>query len=252
MTGQAASRESQCPKAAPPCGKARKKRSVAMGTAVVLFLFAGPARRAFSAPPQAAEILRKSSAVYSRLQDYHIAAVLKEKFVRPKATFSHHVRVTLDAAGPGRARMTLDDGGSRLLMVRDGGTLWRYAPARKEYSETVTDAVPTGPDAPEQAENRNGLLGEMQDLLVGDLARLSKFTNAVTLTGSAKVQFQGRSVPCYHIVLHWKGLTGQLWIEKSSYLVLRESKTRLQKSAAGLSSRNSSVCIKRNFSFVNV
>ena len=228
MTDRVASREPQDRAGAWVCGKTRKGRIAGIEAALFLGFLAVAALPAFSASPDAGEILRKVSTAYSRLQDYHVVAVVTEITVEPGTTSSRRSDITLDAAGAGRVRMTLTGGSSNLLFVSDGGTTWSYAPARKEYSERETGAV-------QGAQEQNDLLEQMQDLLVGHFGRLWKLKNAVTFKGSAEVQFQGRKVPCYHIVLHWKGLTEQLWIEKSSFLVLRETETHLMGTAAGLS-----------------
>ena len=230
MTGFEVFRKLKGKAAAWVCGKTRNRRIAGIKAALFLGFLAVAPLPPFSASPDAGEILRKVSSAYSRLQDYHIVAVLKENAVVPGTTSSRRSVITLDAAGAGRVRMTLTGGSSNLLFVSDGGTTWSYAPARKEYSEREMGAVPAGPGAQEQ----NDLLGQMQDLLVGHFGRLWKLKNAVTFKGSTEVQFQGRKVPCYHIVLHWKGLTEQLWIEKSSFLVLRETEIHLMGTAAGL------------------
>ncbi|HUZ45962.1 MAG TPA: redoxin domain-containing protein [Terriglobia bacterium] len=231
MTDRVASREPQGRAAAWVCGKTRNSRIAGIKAALFLGFLAVAARPAFSASPDAGKILREVSAVYSRLQDYHLVAVVKESAVRPGTTSSRRSVITLDAAGAGRVRMSLTGGSSNLLLVSDGGTTWRYAPAQNEYTEREMSAAVAEPGAQEQ----NDLLGQMQDLLVGHFGRLWKLKNAVTFKGSAKVQFQGRKVPCYRIVLHWKDLTEQLWIEKSSFLVLRETETHLMGTAVGLS-----------------
>ena len=117
--------------------------------------------------------------------------------------------------------MALRDQGLSILIVSDGKTTWHYVSGRKEYTERKAARLFAAPGAPEDSANRNDLLGQTQNRLVGRFARLWQMADQATLKGMAKIPFQGRKVPCYHVVFHFGRLTDHLWIDPQTFLVLR-------------------------------
>ncbi|HUX09166.1 MAG TPA: redoxin domain-containing protein [Terriglobia bacterium] len=223
MADRAAFSERRNGQHAPSPGKTRKRaRTLLMSAAcvAVLCLVASPA--AFSASPEVGDILRKVGSVYGHLQDYHIVAVRENVFLQPRVGFSRRSVITLDAAGPGRVRMTLAGDGPNVLVVSDGKTTWHYAPGKNEYTKREAPALLAEPGMQGPVANRTDLLGQMQDLLVGRFVKLWQFEKDATFRGEATVEFQGRETPCYQIVFHINGLTDRLWIDQSAFLVLQE------------------------------
>lgn len=200
-------------------GKARNGIGV-IGSAICLIVLSlGAARTVFSASPDVGEILRKVGYVYSHLQHYHIVAVRDDSLVQPRVGYSHRSVITLDADGPERVRMGLTGEGPNVLIVSDGKTTWHYAPRKNEYTEREAAALLGEPATEEQSD----LLGQMQHLLVGRFVKLWQFEKAAAFKGKTMVEFQGRKTPCDRIVFHLKDMTDQLWIDRSSFLVLREN-----------------------------
>jgi peroxiredoxin/outer membrane lipoprotein-sorting protein len=186
---------------------------------VALLLMARPA---FCAAPRVGDILRKMGSTYSQLQNYHIVAVRQEAYVDSRFGSSQSSVITLDADGKGRIRMRQAGEGPNILIVNDGKTTWHYTYGKNRYTERKQIATAGGPNTPERAANPVDLLGQIEDLLVGRYVKLWQFEKQASIQGDQAVEFQGRKTPCYRVVFHLKDLDDQLWIDRSSYLVLRE------------------------------
>ena len=78
------------------------------------------------------------------------------------------------------------------------------------------------PGSPQYADSQADLLGQIENLLVGRYVKLWQFERQASFKGDQAVEFQGRKTPCYRVVFHLKNLSDELWIDQSSYLVLRE------------------------------
>jgi peroxiredoxin/outer membrane lipoprotein-sorting protein len=227
MTKRAAISGQKSRQDAPSARKARQGvRPFGLFAACVVassLLAAGTAR---AAAPSIGDILRKVGDVYSHLQSYHIVADREDTAWQAGGNSSLHSRITLDADWPGKVRMSLTGDGSNILIISDGKTTWDYAVRKNEYTETQAAAVLVGQGSRNQSAGRGDLLGQMQDLLVNRYRKLSQYEKEADYKGTTKVKIQGRKIPCFHIILHFKDLTDELWIAKSSYLVSREKATR--------------------------
>lgn len=184
------------------------------------------AQAAFPASPNVGDILRKVGTVYSHLQDYHIVAIRDDSLVQQRMGYPQRSVITLDAEGP-RVRMDLTGEGPNVLIVSDGKTTWHYARRKNEYTEREAAVLLGEPATVEQSD----LLGQTQSLLVGRFAKLWQLERDAKFKGEAMVGFQGRKTPCDRIVFHMKDLTDQIWVDRTSFLVLRESVIQTMSSA---------------------
>lgn len=191
---------------------------------IVVWLLAAPA--AYSAQPSVGEVLRKVGYVYSHLRNYHIVAIRRDVYLRPRSGSSQKSVITLDAAGGGRVRLALRDEGLNILIVSNGKTTWHYAAGKKEYTEREAARLFASPGAPENVASRNDLLDQIQYRLVNRFVRLWQFADHARLKDVKEIKFQGAEARCYHVVFRSPRLTDQLWIDQSSFLVLREKSTQ--------------------------
>lgn len=209
------------------CLKAPKTRIRRVGiVACVAVLSMATARMAFPASPNPGMILQKVSSVYSRLQDYHIAAVMNNNLLRPIGSKSLHTVISLDAAGPGRVRLALTGDGPNVVIVSNGKTTWHYVPGENEYTEGEAVFLSAAPGSKRKRIVQSGLLGNMQDLLVQRFEKLGGSAKAAKFEGNAKIKFNGKKVRCYRISLRSTEVKDQFWIDQSNFLVLRENIVR--------------------------
>ena len=222
MAGSSAISKQRNRQGVPSALKARKRTS----TLWVCFACFGVsllmARAAFSAVPSVGDILRRMGSTYSQLRNYHIVAVRQDAYVEPRLGSSQSSVITLDADGKGRMRMNLTGEGPNILIVNDGKTTWHYAYGKKTYTERKQVEAAAGPGTPDRDADQVDLLGQIRNLLVGRYVKLWQFEKQASIQGEQTVEFQGRKTPCYRVVFHLKDLSDQLWIDESSYLVLRE------------------------------
>jgi peroxiredoxin/outer membrane lipoprotein-sorting protein len=222
MAYQAASGKQRSTQGAPSARKAQRGLRVlwvSAGCVVASLLAVGTAR---AAPPGVGRILRKVSYVYRHLQNYHIVAARESLFLQSHAGFSRHSEISLDGAQRGRVRMKLTGDGPSAVVISDGKTTWQYAPGKNQYTQRDGPALMEEHGAQEPTSGHEDLLQQMHDLLVGRLMKLQQFEKNATFEGEEKIEFEGRQVPCYRVVIHLNDLTDQLWISRSSFLVLQE------------------------------
>ena len=223
MTARASLCEHSERKAARSSRKARKTGiSQAGPVAFLVVLFLMTARTVFAVAPSAEEILRRVSKVYGRLENYHLVAERDTTLRRFQGSVSRRSVIALDAAPHGRVRMVLSGEGPNVVIASDGETAWQYAPRTKEFVEGSAAVLAAGPGERTEGGRQNELLGRMQGRLVARFVGLWTFANHATLKGKAKVNIQGRKIPCYRIMLRLNGQRDEFWISQSSFLVLRE------------------------------
>jgi outer membrane lipoprotein-sorting protein len=165
--------------------------------------------------PDANEILRKVSKVYSDSQEYEVNATL--------TSVDTHASVHLFVRLPDKYRMEMrgqvvDDRGPQLtdeiVTVFDGSTLWVSYPKLHEYY-SVADHIPN--DVSFQTVDRDGL-GSFRDILNsfgkdhGETIRLIREERLTTASGSAD---------CFVIELMYPFSSSVLWIDKTRYYVLK-------------------------------
>jgi peroxiredoxin/outer membrane lipoprotein-sorting protein len=243
MTYQAASGKQRSAQGMPFARKGRKRvRAHWMPAAcVVATLLATGTASAES--PGVGRILRKVSYVYSHLQNYHIVATRESFFLQSHSGFSRHSEISLDGARRGRVRMKLTGDGPDVLVISDGKTTWQYAPGKNQYTQRQGPALKEEPGAQEPTSGREDPLQQMHDLLLGRFMKLTQFERNATFEGEDKIEFEGRRVPCYRIVIHLNDLTDQLWISRSSFLVLQEKMTRAPASSGSRTLVNDNILV---------
>jgi peroxiredoxin len=222
MSYRAASSEQRGRQGAPSARKARKVARILWLSAACVAASLLAAGQAPGAPPSISKILRKVSYVYSHLQNYHIVATRESFFLQSHAGFSRHSEISLDGARRGRVRMKLTGDVPNVVVVNDGKTTWQYAPGKNQYTQREGRALMEERGAQEPTSGQEDLLQQMHDLLVGRFMKLPQFEKNATFEGEEKIEFEGRQVPCYRVVIGLNDLTDELWISRSSFLVLQE------------------------------
>jgi peroxiredoxin/outer membrane lipoprotein-sorting protein len=191
---------------------------------VIAFLAAAATVRA--APPSASSILRRVGYVYGHLNDYHIAAMRESFFQQSHSGFSRHSDISLDGDRQGRARMELTGDEPDVLVVSDGKSTWQYAPVKNQYTQRAGPALRDGSGAQGPVGSNEDVFQQAYELLVGRFTELPQLEKNATLEGQERIEFKGQQILCYRIAIRFENMTDQLWINRSSFLVLKEKRTQ--------------------------
>ena len=231
MAHQAASDEQRSGHGAPSVWKSRSGVRIFCVASACVIAFLAAAATVRAAPPSASAILRRAGYVYGHLNNYHIAATRESFFLQAHSGFSRHSEISLDGDRQGRVRMTLTGDEPDVLVVSDGKTTWQYAPVKNQYSQRAGPALRDGPGAQGPAGGHEDLFQQAYELLVGHFAELPQLEKIATLEGKEKIEFKGRQTLCYRIAIRLESTTDELWISRSSFLVLREKRTQVPASS---------------------
>lgn len=226
MAYQAASDEQRSRRDAPCVWRSRRRLRVVptFSACVVGFLMA--AATGAAAPPKLGKILRRVGHVYIHLKNYHILATRESFFLQSHSGFARHAEISLDGDSRGRARMKLTGDESNVLIVSDGKTTRQYSPVKNQYSQREGPALRDGSGRQGPAGGPEAVFQQAYELLVGHFAELARLEKNATLEGKEKIEFKGRQTLCYRIAIRLESMTDELWISKSSFLVLREKRTQ--------------------------
>lgn len=224
MAHQAASDEQRSGHGTPSVWKSRNGVRIFCVASAFAFLVAAATLRA--APPSASTILRRVGYVYGHLNNYHIAATRERFFLQAHSGFSRHSEISLDGDRQGRARMKLTGDEPDVLVVSDGKTTWQYAPVKNQYTQRAGPALRDASGAQGPAGGHEDVFQQVYGLLVGHFAELPQLEKNATLEGKEKIEFKGRQTLCYRIAIRLESMTDELWISRSSFLVLREKRTQ--------------------------
>lgn len=231
MAYQVDSGEQSSAQDAPLASKSRKRLRLVRTFSVCVVACLMTAATAEPALPKVGKILRRVGYVYAHLTNYHVIATRERFFVQSHSRFSRNSEISLDVARQGRVRIKLSGDGLDVLLVSDGKTTWQYAPGKNQYTQRQRLALSDEPGAQRPAGGHEDLFQQSYDLLVGRFVKLPQLEKDATLEGEEKIAFEGRQSLCYRIRIRSEGLTDELWISHSNFLVLKEKRTRVPASS---------------------
>jgi len=244
MAHQAGSDEQRSGHGAPSVWKSRNGVRIfcVASACVIAFLVAAATARA--APPSASTILQRVGYVYGHLNNYHIAATRESFFLQAHSGFSRHSEISLDGDRRGRVRMKLTGDESNVLIISDGKTTWQYAPVKNQYTQRAGPVLRDGSGAHEPAGGHEDVFQQAYELLVGHFTTLAQLEKNATLGGKEKIEFKGRQTLCYRIAIRLESMTDELWISRSSFLVLREKRTQAPASSGSRTLVNDEIRVR--------
>jgi len=190
--------------------------------------------RALWAQLPAGEILNKVSETYKSVQNYQfvaeknveVAAVGDARSLDGSRTSSNfnqfsNFEVALAATSAGKSRLSLKDQKQQTIVVNDASKTWTFLPAKKQFTEEPSGPPNVVSPTPDKVKSGVDLLIEYQNLLVNRFRSLSDYTASATLGKDERVKLGGEKRDCYHVRIQVGSGYHELWIDKESFLVLR-------------------------------
>jgi outer membrane lipoprotein-sorting protein len=175
---------------------------------------------AAQARPDAGEILRKVSDVYSHATRYHFAV---KSTVGSDATTSIEIAVDrpnkfrIDADG---ALLGGEDEMGRMIIASDGAHVWTYASGFKEYM--IDDVEPPDPQAG-PATSESPFVQQFAKLLFVRYIGFADAGSKARLVREETIDAGGGQTACYVVEIPGQGSEDYTWwIDEKRFVVLRE------------------------------
>ena len=114
-----------------------------------------------------------------------------------------------------------------LTIVSDGETTWRYSAKSNQYT-MVRTAIPglDAEPAPIPATGENDPVAIVRATLIGQYIALPEFAaTARIVKQSARLKVEHDSIDCYVLRIRFPQSTGELWIDKRRFLILRQQQS---------------------------
>ncbi len=183
---------------------------------------------------RADEIVRKVNAVYQSASNYQfvaqknvtVAAVGEEHDSGGNRAYSNFhkstdTEITLAAAAPDKARVTLKDENQEIVIVKNAQMVWTYLPAKKQYSQKTAGATGSGSQAASKEKSETDYIREEEVLLVKRFQNLSAYAATAALEKEEKLKIGGDKVDCYVLKIDTERGSHELWIGEHDFIVWR-------------------------------
>ncbi|HLJ48561.1 MAG TPA: redoxin domain-containing protein [Bryobacteraceae bacterium] len=175
-----------------------------------------------AADPSAAEICQKVSETYSKLSACQMTATVETEVVVRGGSASGSTTLSLAFIKPDKLCLTRKEADRELLVVGDGETTWRYLPKTRQYTKESAAATTGDEDEPAAKPDTADPVVAAQNQLVNRYVGLRRYAPIAVLVREDRLKFEGNKVDCavVHVMLP-QGLE-EFWVDKSSFLVLRQ------------------------------
>lgn len=170
------------------------------------------------------QILKRVSETYQNLRDYHIVATQTRQVTYNSSIYSpRSAMVTLDLAveKPSKVRLDLKSA-QEVIIVGDGSVTWQYIPQKREYTKDEASASLASSSGAVLGDGSGGdFLTGVNDTLVSRYCGLFRYGPQATLERDKTLKFNRKKTPCYLVRISTPSGSHTLWVDKSSFLVLR-------------------------------
>jgi len=164
--------------------------------------------------PDAAEILRKVSKVYSNAKRYHFLVKSTVGDAKPttiEIAVDRPNKFRIDADG---ALLGGEDEMGRMVITGDGARVWTYASGFKEYTVDEVER-PAATESP--------FVQQFATLLFIRYIGFTELADQARLTREETIEAGGARTDCFVVAIAGKGQEDYTWwIDKKRFVVLRE------------------------------
>jgi thiol-disulfide isomerase/thioredoxin/outer membrane lipoprotein-sorting protein len=180
------------------------------------------------AQPQAADVLAKVAQSYVHLHAIHVVAARTDALLRAGGSLLTETDYELAERQQGKFRAWTRSGDTEGLALSDGATTWKALPKAKQWMKLEVAGV--ADDADEESDPGRGnqphdLRETLARLLVSRFIGISRVAESPEIVREESYSLGRTKVPCYVIATRVKGVGIELWIDKSRFLVLRDTQT---------------------------
>jgi thiol-disulfide isomerase/thioredoxin len=189
----------------------------------------------------AAELLKKVSETYRNLQSYHFEGITTMEVETGGMKHKMEIPVAMAAVRPGKRRAEVKNPVMEILTLSDGQTEWAYVPQLKQFTKKAAASRRStgGENASEKGAHSRSLAAGFVD----EYGHIAEQVQRSRILREEPIELEGKRIDCSVVEVVYKPDEGSaeldsspktLWVDKTRFIVLRESSSaRIQSSALG-------------------